>query len=162
MIHALRAPGGVLHARCPADTIKVLLQTQSTTNPVYSGMMDATKKTIQAEGLAGLYKGVASPLAGEQPWHRRFGARAVCGTFTRKPHHVIPVPHRGFGYIDDCLRFSCLDFPALPRVEWKCTLAVEMEHSCVCSSARFVVQQALLFSCNSASTHCLFCVRAQA
>jgi hypothetical protein len=46
------------------DTIKVLLQTQSHTNPVYSGMVDATKKTIKAEGLGGLYKGVASPLAG--------------------------------------------------------------------------------------------------
>jgi hypothetical protein len=48
----------------PTDTIKVLLQTQSSTNPVYSGMVDATKKTIKAEGLAGLYKGVQSPLAG--------------------------------------------------------------------------------------------------
>lgn len=49
----------------PFDTIKVLLQTQSHTNPVYSGMVDATKKTIKAEGLSGLYKGVASPLAGQ-------------------------------------------------------------------------------------------------
>lgn len=32
--------------------------------PVYSGMMDATRKTIAQEGLAGLYKGVASPLVG--------------------------------------------------------------------------------------------------
>ena len=42
----------------------MLLQTQSHENPLYSGMVDATKKTIKAEGLSGLYKGVASPLAG--------------------------------------------------------------------------------------------------
>ena len=48
----------------PADTVKVLLQTQDSKNPVYSGAMDATRKIIKAEGLSGLYKGVASPLAG--------------------------------------------------------------------------------------------------
>ncbi len=59
-----------------ADTIKVLLQTQSHTNPVYSGMVDATKKTIQAEGLSGLYKGVASPLAGTGPLEKCCTSRA--------------------------------------------------------------------------------------
>ncbi len=47
-----------------ADTVKVLLQSQSSVNPVYSGMVDATKRTIQTDGVSGLYKGVASPLAG--------------------------------------------------------------------------------------------------
>lgn len=53
--------------RLPADTVKVLLQTQDHNNPVYSGAMDATRKIIKAEGLTGLYKGVASPLAGVAP-----------------------------------------------------------------------------------------------
>lgn len=48
----------------PFDTVKVLLQSQSSVNPVYSGMVDATKRTIQTDGVSGLYKGVASPLAG--------------------------------------------------------------------------------------------------
>lgn len=49
----------------PFDTIKVRLQTQSVTNPVYSGAFDCLKKTLQWEGVGGLYKGVASPLAGQ-------------------------------------------------------------------------------------------------
>ncbi|WPT10863.1 Mitochondrial substrate carrier family protein G [Picochlorum sp. SENEW3] len=49
----------------PFDTIKVRLQTQSATNPVYSGAFDCLKKTLQWEGVGGLYKGVASPLAGQ-------------------------------------------------------------------------------------------------
>jgi solute carrier family 25 (mitochondrial carnitine/acylcarnitine transporter), member 20/29 len=44
--------------------IKVLLQMQPRENPFYTGMVDAAKKTFQAEGFAGLYKGVASPLVG--------------------------------------------------------------------------------------------------
>mmetsp|Transcript_15150 Transcript_15150/g.21145 ORF Transcript_15150/g.21145 Transcript_15150/m.21145 type:complete len:299 (+) Transcript_15150:86-982(+) len=58
--------GGV--AQClsghPLDTIKVRLQTQSKTNPKYSGMMDCVKVTIKEEGLIGLYKGIQSPLFG--------------------------------------------------------------------------------------------------
>jgi len=34
----------------PLDTLKVRLQTQSVTNPVYSGMVDCAKKTIAGEG----------------------------------------------------------------------------------------------------------------
>mmetsp|Transcript_2208 Transcript_2208/g.2945 ORF Transcript_2208/g.2945 Transcript_2208/m.2945 type:complete len:289 (+) Transcript_2208:96-962(+) len=48
----------------PLDTIKVRLQTQSSTNPEFSGMADCIKKTIQGEGLMGLYAGAASPLLG--------------------------------------------------------------------------------------------------
>jgi solute carrier family 25 carnitine/acylcarnitine transporter 20/29 len=44
--------------------IKVLLQMQSPTNPMYTNMMDAARKTMKAEGVAGLYKGVAAPLVG--------------------------------------------------------------------------------------------------
>ncbi|KIY99685.1 hypothetical protein MNEG_8279 [Monoraphidium neglectum] len=43
----------------------VRLQTQPTTNPIYSGVVDCARKTVQWEGLGGLYKGVASPLAGQ-------------------------------------------------------------------------------------------------
>eukprot|EP00611_Tribonema_gayanum_P019248 TRINITY_DN3290_c0_g1_i1.p1 TRINITY_DN3290_c0_g1~~TRINITY_DN3290_c0_g1_i1.p1 ORF type:complete len:158 (+),score=27.36 TRINITY_DN3290_c0_g1_i1:57-530(+) len=48
----------------PLDTIKVRLQTQSSTNPEFSGMGDCIRKTIQREGLMGLYAGAASPLVG--------------------------------------------------------------------------------------------------
>jgi solute carrier family 25 (mitochondrial carnitine/acylcarnitine transporter), member 20/29 len=50
---------------CFADTVKVRLQTQSMANPVYSGAIDCFKKTLQWEGVRGLYKGVTSPLAGQ-------------------------------------------------------------------------------------------------
>jgi solute carrier family 25 carnitine/acylcarnitine transporter 20/29 len=49
----------------PFDTLKVRLQTQPTVNPIYSGFLDAARKTVQWEGLSGLYKGVSSPLAGQ-------------------------------------------------------------------------------------------------
>ena len=49
----------------PFDTVKVLLQTQSSKNPVYSGAVDAASKVIKQEGFKGLYRGVTSPLAGQ-------------------------------------------------------------------------------------------------
>jgi len=49
----------------PFDTVKVLLQTQSATKPVYSGAIDAASKVIKSEGFGGLYRGVQSPLAGQ-------------------------------------------------------------------------------------------------
>lgn len=49
----------------PFDTLKVRLQTQSVTNPIYSGVIDCARKTVQWEGLGGLYKGVTSPLMGQ-------------------------------------------------------------------------------------------------
>jgi len=49
----------------PFDTLKVRLQTQPAKNPIYSGVIDCAKKTVQWEGFGGLYKGVTSPLAGQ-------------------------------------------------------------------------------------------------
>lgn len=51
----------------PLDTIKVRLQTQSKTNPMYSGTWDCAMKTVKAEGFKGLYKGMAAPLMGVTP-----------------------------------------------------------------------------------------------
>ena len=42
----------------PFDTLKVRLQTQSVTNPVYKGLADCFFKTLKWEGIGGLYKGV--------------------------------------------------------------------------------------------------------
>ena len=41
---------------CLVDTIKVRLQAQSAANPIYSGAFDCVKKTLQWEGVGGLYK----------------------------------------------------------------------------------------------------------
>lgn len=49
----------------PFDTVKVRLQTQPSVNPIYNGAIDCVKKTLQWEGVPGLYKGVTSPLAGQ-------------------------------------------------------------------------------------------------
>ncbi|EDO35704.1 predicted protein [Nematostella vectensis] len=46
----------------PFDTVKVRLQTQ--TNNVYNGVFDCFKQIIKRESVLGLYKGMASPLAG--------------------------------------------------------------------------------------------------
>ncbi|RCH78587.1 Mitochondrial carrier protein ymc2 [Rhizopus stolonifer] len=48
----------------PFDTVKVRLQTQSTTNPLYASMMDCVQKTRAKEGVAGFYKGTMTPLVG--------------------------------------------------------------------------------------------------
>ena len=49
----------------PFDTLKIRLQTQPSINPIYLGVVDCFKKTIQWEGFQGLYKGVSSPLIGQ-------------------------------------------------------------------------------------------------
>jgi solute carrier family 25 carnitine/acylcarnitine transporter 20/29 len=50
----------------PFDTLKVRLQTQPHTNPIYSGLVDCFKKTVKWEGFFnGLYKGVQAPLMGQ-------------------------------------------------------------------------------------------------
>ncbi|MFS7942929.1 putative mitochondrial carrier domain superfamily [Helianthus anomalus] len=51
----------------PFNTIKVKLQSQPTPPtgqlPRYSGVIDAVKQTLAAEGARGLYKGMGAPLA---------------------------------------------------------------------------------------------------
>jgi len=49
----------------PFDTLKVRLQTQDAAKPIYDGMVDCARKTVQWEGPGGLYKGVTSPLVGQ-------------------------------------------------------------------------------------------------
>ncbi|ORX62384.1 mitochondrial carrier [Hesseltinella vesiculosa] len=58
--------GGILQVLVgqPFDTIKVRLQTQSVTNPIYSSMMDCVRKTKEKEGFKGFYKGTMTPLVG--------------------------------------------------------------------------------------------------
>merc|ERR1711915_135348 len=51
----------------PLDTIKVRLQTQSKSNPLYAGTWDCALKAVKAEGFKGLYKGMAAPLMGVTP-----------------------------------------------------------------------------------------------
>ncbi|KAI7865334.1 mitochondrial carrier domain-containing protein [Spinellus fusiger] len=58
--------GGVVQVLVgqPFDTVKVRLQTQSTTHPVYSGMVDCARQIRMKEGLGGFYKGTMTPLVG--------------------------------------------------------------------------------------------------
>lgn len=55
----------------PLDTIKVRLQTMpkvvANQAPLYEGTWDCARKTVQREGLKGLYKGMTAPLAGVAP-----------------------------------------------------------------------------------------------
>jgi hypothetical protein len=53
--------GGVgIIATQPMDTIRVRLQSQNKVR--YSGIMDATMSALRAEGVSGLYKGIAAPV----------------------------------------------------------------------------------------------------
>lgn len=51
----------------PMDMIKVQLQNQSVTNPMYTGTFDCAKKMIAKDGFRGLYRGVTAPLVGVAP-----------------------------------------------------------------------------------------------
>ncbi|CAG2211486.1 mitochondrial carnitine/acylcarnitine carrier protein-like [Mytilus galloprovincialis] len=55
----------------PLDTIKVRLQTMPRPKPgeapLYKGTIDCATITIKKEGIKGLYKGMAAPLAGVSP-----------------------------------------------------------------------------------------------
>lgn len=46
----------------PLDMLKVKMQVQSTTNPIYTGALDCLKKTIKADGIRGLYRGMLAPV----------------------------------------------------------------------------------------------------
>lgn len=46
----------------PFDTIKVRLQTQSATSPVYRGSWDCVAQTVRGEGVRALYKGMGAPI----------------------------------------------------------------------------------------------------
>uniref|UniRef100_H3BBV9 Solute carrier family 25 member 20 n=1 Tax=Latimeria chalumnae TaxID=7897 RepID=H3BBV9_LATCH len=65
--------GGVclVFAGHPLDTIKVRLQTQPKPvpgrPPLYAGTFDCFRKTFVREGVRGLYKGMAAPIAGVAP-----------------------------------------------------------------------------------------------
>jgi len=51
----------------PFDTIKVRLQTQSSTNPLYSGAWDCVSKTVRKEGVLAVYKGMGAPIVATAP-----------------------------------------------------------------------------------------------
>ncbi|XP_046406831.1 mitochondrial carnitine/acylcarnitine carrier protein-like [Ischnura elegans] len=65
--------GGVctVAAGHPLDTIKVRLQTMPKPTPgnppLYTGTWDCAKKTVQKEGIRGLYKGMSAPISGVAP-----------------------------------------------------------------------------------------------
>lgn len=48
----------------PFDTVKVHLQTQSPKNPLYRGTFDCFRSIIAKDSVAGLYRGISSPMGG--------------------------------------------------------------------------------------------------
>lgn len=48
----------------PFDIVKVRLQRQSRSNPVYTSTIDCVRKIIANEGIGAFYKGTLSPLTG--------------------------------------------------------------------------------------------------
>lgn len=56
----------------PLDTIKVRIQTMQVLPgqpPPYQGMVDCASQIVKKEGVKGLYKGMAAPLAGVAPMY---------------------------------------------------------------------------------------------
>merc|ERR1719364_502643 len=79
----------------PFDTLKVRLQTQSSTKPVYSGVVDCFMKTLRWEGVGGLYKGVTSPLVGQMFFRKRKSEEGV-GAVLRASDYFVAGGITGF------------------------------------------------------------------
>ncbi|KAJ9536974.1 hypothetical protein OSB04_029707 [Centaurea solstitialis] len=56
----------------PLDVVKSVIQIDDYKNPKYSGLFDAFRKIVKAEGVAGLYKGFGPAMARSMP------ANAAC------------------------------------------------------------------------------------
>jgi hypothetical protein len=56
----------------PADVVKTRLMSQDPVNPQFKGMVDCFKKTLQREGVGGLYKGFLPTWARLGPWQLTF------------------------------------------------------------------------------------------
>jgi solute carrier family 25 carnitine/acylcarnitine transporter 20/29 len=85
----------------PFDLMKVRLQTSGP--GAYSGTLDVVKKTIAADGIRGLYRGVAAPLLGVTPmfaisfWGYDLGQRIVRSTSnTEGPLSISQISAAGF------------------------------------------------------------------
>ncbi|KAF8565687.1 hypothetical protein P879_04410 [Paragonimus westermani] len=78
----------------PLDTIKVRLQTMPHVGPgetpLYSGTWDCTRKTVAADGLLGLYKGMGAPIVGVAPIFAIcfFGFNCGKKIFAEDPMHL--------------------------------------------------------------------------
>ncbi|KAG8767884.1 Mitochondrial carrier protein ymc2 [Serendipita sp. 411] len=56
----------------PVEHIRIRLQTQSATNPMYKGPLDAVRKIFAEKGIAGLYKGQIPTLWREGPGYASY------------------------------------------------------------------------------------------
>jgi len=70
----------------PFDTVKVKLQTQDFRKPLYGGTLDCFRKTVQTDGVRGLYRGMASPMAGVGGINAIvFGVQGHCNRLFKNP-----------------------------------------------------------------------------
>lgn len=77
----------------PFDTIKVKLQNMPATvpgqAPMYTSALDATRKTVAAEGMQGLYAGISAPMAFVAVFNAvLFAANATMRKLVGKGRHV--------------------------------------------------------------------------
>ncbi|KAL4533173.1 hypothetical protein Ndes2526A_g08621 [Nannochloris sp. 'desiccata'] len=56
----------------PADVVKTRLMSQDPVKPQFSGMVDCFQKTVEKEGVRGLYKGFLPTWARLGPWQLTF------------------------------------------------------------------------------------------
>eukprot|EP01104_Vermistella_antarctica_P012528 TRINITY_DN3649_c0_g1_i1.p1 TRINITY_DN3649_c0_g1~~TRINITY_DN3649_c0_g1_i1.p1 ORF type:complete len:370 (-),score=30.51 TRINITY_DN3649_c0_g1_i1:66-1175(-) len=65
LVSGMVGGGGGVFIGHPFDTVKVRLQTQSSSNPVFRGAVHCVTKTVKDEGPRGIFRGVGPPVMGE-------------------------------------------------------------------------------------------------
>ncbi|XP_048879092.1 mitochondrial carnitine/acylcarnitine carrier protein isoform X1 [Brienomyrus brachyistius] len=127
------AAGGVggaclLLAGHPLDTIKVCLQTQPrgtcSQNVMYRGTYDCFIKTVSREGLLGLYKGMAAPLAGVTPMMAISFFGFSLGKQLQQPDPYTPLTHSQI-YLAGMLAGTFTTVIVAPGERIKCLLQVQ-------------------------------------
>nr|XP_023693311.1 mitochondrial carnitine/acylcarnitine carrier protein-like isoform X3 [Paramormyrops kingsleyae] len=118
----------LLLAGHPLDTIKVCLQTQPrgtcSQNVMYRGTYDCFLKTVSREGLLGLYKGMAAPLAGVTPMMAISFFGFSLGKQLQQPDPNNPLTHTQI-YLAGMLAGTFTTVIVAPGERIKCLLQVQ-------------------------------------
>jgi len=122
----------------PFDTVKVRMQTMALLNgrPVYTGMGDCIFKTLQLEGVYGLFRGVSAPVAGIVPtFALSYASYGVCQSIVKQIYRGADygLEEEGLSIPEHFLAGALSAFPtnilASPINRVKCLLQVQGPHS---------------------------------
>ncbi|KAI1900016.1 hypothetical protein AGOR_G00067870 [Albula goreensis] len=112
----------------PLDTIKVRLQTQPRASchqsVLYTGTYDCLRKTLSKEGVTGLYRGMAAPLAGVAPMMAVSFFGFGLGKQLLQPNPSAPLTYTQI-YLAGMLAGVCTTVIVAPGERIKCLLQVQ-------------------------------------